>query len=443
MKRILIALLLTGTGIAIGAGLMLFNPPDKTAAAQSGPGQRQVLYYRSPMNPAATSPTPRKDAMGMDYVPVYADEAAREPAAPGTIRISPEKIQKIGVRSEEVRRRRLTRVIRTVGRVVPVENRVYVINSKVSGWVEKLYVDRTDQMVKKGEKLLGLYSPDLVSAQEEYLLALKGVDGVKKSPYSEVRKGAEDLLQAAAGKLRYWDISDDQIERLKETGRITRTMTIRAPESGIVTEKSVVEGQRIVSGEPLFKVIDHSVVWVYGEIYEYEMPYVKVGEPAALSPSYSPTEVYRARIDHIYSHLGSIRYTSEAGTEVRTEKIRFAVPNRDLALKLGMYLNIEIKARVAKGAIAVPASAVIDTGTRRIVIIDRRDGTFEPREVELGAAAEGYDEVIKGVKEGDYVVTSANFLIDSESNLQAAIEGMGGGRPGSGPERKGRKRKSP
>jgi len=429
MRRNLTALLFLLLGIAMGASFIWFYAKPKATQvatnAQTQPPHRKILYYRAPMNPSLTSSTPKKDEMGMDYVPVYEDEVPSN-AGPGVIRISPEKIQKIGVRSEVVAWRPLKLVIRTVGRVEPVENRVYVINSKVSGWVEKLYVARTDQMVMKGERLLELYSPDLVSAQEEYLLALKGLEAVKSSPYPEVRSGAEALLAAAAQKLRYWDISDDQIERLKKTRTATRTMTIKAPESGSVTEKMVVEGQKIDAGEPLFKIIDHSVVWVYGEVYEYEMPYVKLGETAALSPSYSPAEVYRGRIEHIYSHLGSIRYTPEAGTEVRTEKVRFEVPNENHALKLGMYLNIEIKADIAKSALTVPDSALIDTGTRRLVIIDRRDGTFLPREVTIGAKTDDYDEVLSGVKEGDYVVTSANFLIDSESNLRAAIGAMDG-----------------
>ncbi|HXI10688.1 MAG TPA: efflux RND transporter periplasmic adaptor subunit, partial [Thermodesulfobacteriota bacterium] len=247
---------------------------------------------------------------------------------------------------------------------------------------------------------------------------------VKDSPYPEVKKRAESLLAASAQRLKYWDISDDQIKRLGDAGAISRTMTIRAPAHGGVTEKMIVQGQRIEAGEPLFKVIDHTVVWVYGEVYEYEIPYIKVGESADLTPSYSPSEVYRGRIDHVYSHLGSIRYVPEAGTEIRTAKVRFELPNKDHKLKLGMYLNVEIAVRLGNKHLSVPDSAVIDTGTRQIVIVDRMDGTFEPREVKLGARAENYYEALEGVKEGERVVTSANFLIDSESNLTAAFGGM-------------------
>ncbi len=387
--------------------------------------ERKVLFYRHPMNPQVTSPTPQKDEMGMDYIPVYEEERGVK-EVPGTVRISPEKIQKIGVKSEEAKIRRLQRIIRTVGRVEPVENKVYDINTKVGGWVEKLYVSRTDQMVRPGEALLELYSPDLVAAQEEYLLAYRALERVKESPYHEVKRGAESLLEAARQRLKYWDISDDQIKRLEETGRATRTMSIRAPAHGGVTEKMIVQGQKIEPGEQLFRIIDHSVVWVYGEIYEYEIPYIKMGQEALLSPSYSPAEAYKGKIEHIYTHLGSIRYVPESGTEVRTAKVRFELPNPEHKLKLGMYLNVELYVDVAKKAVSVPDSAVIDTGNRQVVIIDKRDGRFEPREVKVGARAEGYYEILEGVKAGEWVVTSANFLIDSESNLRAALAGMEG-----------------
>lgn len=425
MKRTVAAVVALAVGLALGASVMwLYTKPVKKSgapAAVTHEKERNVLYYRNPMDPTVTSPVPMKDNMGMDYIPVYEEGASEEALPPGAVRISPEKVQKIGVKSVEVRRRAITRTIRTVGRVDPVEDKVYVINAKVSGWVEKLHVNRTDLMVHKGDRLLEIYSPDLVSAQEEYLLALKGLKDVQESPYLEVKKMAGELVSAAAQRLKYWDISDDQIQRLKSSGRITRTMTILAPGGGSVTEKMVVEGQKIEAGEPLFKIIDHSVVWVYGEVYEYEIPYIRVGETAKLYPSYTPSEVYRAKVEHIYSHLGSIRYVPEEGTEIRTAKVRFELPNRDHRLKLGMYLNIELEVKVASHALAVPESAVIDTGTRQLVIVDRGEGLFEPREVEIGAKADGLDEILKGVREGERVVTSANFLVDSESNLTAAI----------------------
>lgn len=387
--------------------------------------ERRILFYRAPMNPQQTSPTPMKDEMGMDYVPVY-DEEAAEKELIGTVKITPEKIQKIGVKSEEAKIRTLKRIVRTVGRIEPVENKVYNINTKVAGWVEKLYVNRTDLMVHPDDPLLEIYSPDLVATQQEYVLAMKNLEKVKNSLYPDIKKSAESLVQAARQRLKYWDISDEQIKKLEEDGTITRTMTIYAPAHGGVTEKMVVQGQKIEAGEPLFRIIDHSVVWVYGEVYEYEIPYIKAGQDALLSPSYSTSDIYRGKIEHIYSHLGSIRYVPESGTEVRTAKIRFELPNPEHKLKLGMYMNIELAVDAAANAVTVPDSAVIDTGARQVVFVDMGEGRFEPREVKIGASGEGYYHIISGVRAGEKVVTSANFLIDSESSFRAAISGMKG-----------------
>lgn len=420
-----IILMLIGL-VAGGAAVWLVEIERRPAEKPASQAERKVTYYRNPMDPSVTSPVPMKDQMGMDYVPVYEDEAASR-ETPGTVRITPERIQKTGVKSAEAVRGDLRRTIRTVGRVEPVEDRVHVITAKVPGWIEKLYVNRTDEMVSTGEKLLELYSPELISAQQEYLLALEGYEKVKDSPYAEAANGAKALLEAARQRLRYWDISDDQIERLSKREAPSRTLAIRSPAAGSVTEKMVVEGQKIEAGEELFKIIDHSAVWVYGEVYEYEMPYIRKGQKATLTPSYSSGERYTGTIEHIYTHLGSIRYSSEEATaESRTAKVRFSLPNKDHRLKLGMYLNVEIEALVARGAIIVPDSAVIDTGTRKLVIVDRRDGTFEPREIAAGAKGADAWEVVSGLSEGEWVVTSANFLVDSESQLKAAVGSMRG-----------------
>ncbi len=428
---ILVAGLIIGVGIG---AIMMFYAIPAGVNMEKGPvtKEKKILFYRNPMNPAVTSPAPKKDEMGMDYVPVYeeeGDEAAGEDT-PGTVRISTEKIQKIGVRSEIVKRRSLRRVIRTVGRVDPDETKVFNINAKIGGWVEKLYLNRTDQMVEHHEPLLELYSPELVSAQEEYLLALKERERVKGSPYPEVRSSAESILSAASQRLKYWDISDDQLKRLEQDGKITRTMTIRAPAHGSVTEKMVVEGQRIEAGEPLFKIIDHTSVWIYGELYEYELPFVKIGQKAKITPSYSPADVYTAAVEHIYTHLGTVTYTPESSAEIRTAKIRFELENPVHKLKLGMYVNVELEVETASNALAVPDSALIDTGVRQVVIVDKGDGRFEPRDVKVGAKGEGYYEILNGVSAGEVVVTTANFLIDSESNLKTALGGLTGHRPG-------------
>lgn len=387
--------------------------------------ERKVLFYRHPMNPKITSKTPQKDEMGMDYIPVYDEETPEE--TQGTVVISPEKIQKIGVRTEEAKKGTLKHTIRTVGRIEPDESRVFDVNTKIDGWVERLYVNRTDQVVNKGEPLLEIYSPELVATQEEYLLALMARERAKDSPYEEIRRSADSLVKAGRARLKYWDISDEQIERLAEDKKITRTMTIYSTGQGIVTEKMVNEGMKIEAGKMLFKIIDHSHVWVYGEAYEYELPFIKIGQKARIIPSYAPAVVYTATINHIYTHLGALRYEAEDKMEEgRTAKARFELSNPGHKLKLGQYVNVEIQVDVAKDAVSVPDSAVIDTGIRQVVIVERGNGRFEPREVKVGVKADGYYQIISGVKAGERVVTSSNFLIDSESSFRAAIEGMKG-----------------
>ena len=423
MKRFPIVLsILIGLGIVAGAGWYFFYNKKPQVAETPVVKERKALFYRHPMNPQVTSATPKKDEMGMDFIPVYEEEAEE---VAGTVRISPEKIQKIGVKIEEVKKRTLKRTIRTVGRVEHDEARVFNINAKVSGWVEKLYVNRTDLMVHPGEKLLELYSPELVSTQEEYLLAVKAREMVKGSPSEEVKMSAGSLVQAAKQRLKYWDIADDQIKRLEEEGNIKRTMAILAPAHGIVTEKMINEGQKIEAGEMLFKIIDHSQVWVYGEVYEYELPFVKIGQTAKIIPSYTPAEIYTAAVNHIYTHFGTVRHEAEGMMEEsRTAKIRFELPNPEHKLKLGMYVNVELAVDAAENALTVPDSAVIDTGARQVIFVEKGDGRFEPRDVKVGAQGDGYYHIISGLKEGEKVVTSANFLIDSESSFRAALQGM-------------------
>jgi RND family efflux transporter MFP subunit len=365
--------------------------------------------------------------MGMDYIPVYEEDASPARGEGGAaVTISPEKIQKIGVKTEIAARRTLKRVIRTVGRVEPVEDRIRVVSSKAGGWVERLYADRTDMAVGRGDRLLEIFSPDIVSAEEEYLLALKAEREMSVSPYPDVADAAASIVRAALRRLELLDVSADQVAALRESGVAGRTMTMRSPAGGIVAEKMVVEGQRIEAGEPLFKIIDHSSVWVYGEIYENEAPYVKTGQEAIITPPYPGADPYAGRVAHIYSHLGSIRFMAGEGTEARTIKVRFELPNPGHALKLGMYLDIELAVDVAKDAVAVPEAAVINTGTRSVVVVDRGEGRFEPRDVRVGGRADGYFQIVSGVRAGERVVTSGNFLIDSEASLGAALDGMKG-----------------
>jgi RND family efflux transporter MFP subunit len=299
------------------------------------------------------------------------------------------------------------------------ESRVFTVNTKIGGWVERLYVNKTDMMVHPGEKLLEIYSPDLVAAQEEYLLAVRAVERHKES------NSIDPLLDAVRQRLKYWDITDEQIDRLAKEKRVKRTMTIYATVHGIVTEKMVNEGMKIEIGEMLFKIIDHSHVWVYGEVYEYELPFIRIGQRARITPSYTPTEVYSGTVAHIYTHMGRTRHgTENSMEESRTAKVRFELPNPGHKLKFGQFVNVELAIDVAGDAVSVPESSVIDTGKRQVVFVDKGDGRFEPRDVKIGVRGDGYYQIISGVKEGDRVVTSANFLIDSESSFRAAIEGM-------------------
>ncbi|MBI5598611.1 MAG: efflux RND transporter periplasmic adaptor subunit [Deltaproteobacteria bacterium] len=435
MNRIPQYFLILAAGVVIGAGAAWFHlggtrapgPKPLPAPAAEARKEKKILFYRHPMNPQVTSPGPQKDEMGMDYVPVYEEEERTEAETPGTVRISPEKIQKIGVKSEEAQRRTLKRTIRTVGTVDHDEASVFTINAKVGGWVEKLYVTRTDQMVHPGDPLLELYSPELIATQEEYLVALRARARLKDSPSGEIKNGAEDLVQASRMRLKYWDIGEREIKRIEDEGTISRTLAIYAPAHGIVTEKMVNDGMKIEAGETLFKIIDHSRVWVYGEVFEYELPFVKVGQRALITPSYAPSEVYTATVAHIYTHLGGVRHEAEGGMEeTRTVKIRFELPNPGHRLKLGMYVNVELAVDVAENALAVPDSAVINTGAKSVVIVDRGEGRFEPREVLVGGQADGYYHIVSGIKAGERVVTSGNFLIDSEASFSAAMKGMKG-----------------
>lgn len=420
MKKYSKVLLFLIVAFALTGVLWLYSGHKKTSSdspSVTAKQEKKVLFYRNPMDPSITSPTPMKDSMGMDYIPVY-EENNQEEEVVGTVALTPQKIQKIGVKTEKASVRNVEKTIRTVGKVAYDEARVFELNTKTDGWVEKLYVNRTDAIVKKGDKLLEIYSPDLVAAQEEYLLAIQSKERIKNLEI-------DPLVDAVKGRLKYWDINDEQIKKLQKDKKITRTMTIYSPYDGIVSEKMVNEGMKVNSGMTLFKIIDHSRVWVYGELYEYELPFLKVGQNAKIAPSYNNQEVYEAPISHIYTHLGSVRFAADASpAESRTLKVRFDLPNTDFKLKFGQFVNIELKINLANDALSVPESAVIDTGSKQVVFVDKGDGRFEPREVKIGAHADGFYQINSGVSEGEDVVTSANFLIDSESSFVAAIKGM-------------------
>ena len=341
-------------------------------------------------------------------------EGKMQEVAPGTVQISPERQQLIGVKFGTVEMRPLEKVIRTVGRVDYDEKRIVTVSPKIGGWIEDLYVDFTGRFVKQGDPLLTIYSPELVSTQEEYLLALRAKKSLAKSPFPEVAGSGESLAESAKRRLKLWDISDDQIKALEETGQSTKTLTLYSPFSGFVLEKSAYKGMNVMPGVALFKLADLSVVWLYADIYEYELPSIRLGQQASIQLSYTPGETFTGKAIYIYPSLNP---------ETRTAKVRFEIPNSHGRLKPEMYANVEIKVHLGQ-KLAVPEGAIIDTGLRQLAIIDKGNGYFEPREVKVGAKVDNYYEVIKGLKAGERVVTSANFLIDSESKLKEAVAGM-------------------
>ena len=343
-------------------------------------------------------------------------EGKMEVVAPGTVQISPEKQQLIGVKFGTVEMKPLEKVIRTVGRIDYDEQRIVTVSPKVGGWIEELFVDFTGKFVKQGEPLLTIYSPELVSTQEEYLLAIQARKSLSKSPFPEVASSGDSLAESAKRRLKLWDISDDQIKNLEETGQSKKTLTLYSPFSGFVLEKTATKGMSVMPGMTLFKLADLSVVWLLADIYEYELPFVRLGQQASVQLSYMPGETFTGRAIYIYPSLNA---------ETRTAKVRFEFTNPQGKLKPEMYANVEIKIRLGQ-KLAVPEGAIIDTGIRQLAIIDKGNGYFEPREVKVGSKVEGYYEVIKGLKAGERVVTSANFLVDSESKLKEALGGMAG-----------------
>ncbi len=342
-------------------------------------------------------------------------EGKMKEVTPGTVQITPERQQLIGVKFGIVEMRPLEKVIRTVGRVDYDERKVVTVSPKIGGWIEDLYVDFTGRFVKKGEPLLTIYSPELVSTQEEYLIALRARKDLIKSPFPEVAESGNSLAESAKRRLKLWDISDDQIKAIEESGQAQKTLTLYSPFTGFVLEKMAYKGMNVMPGMALFKIADLSVVWLYADIYEYELPFIRVGQQAAIQLSYLQGETFTGKAIYIYPSLDP---------NTRTAKVRFEFPNPHGKLKPEMYANVEIKVHLGR-RLVVPEGAIIDTGLRQMAIVDKGNGYFEPREVMVGAKVDDYYEIIKGLKAGERVVTSANFLIDSESKFKEAVGAPG------------------
>ena len=336
-------------------------------------------------------------------------------AAQASIRLSPEQRQMIGVTSGTVERTALKKTIRAFARIDFDERRLTDVTFKVSGWVHDLFVDYTGKTVRKGEPLLTLYSPDLVTSQEEYLLALQTRDQLAHSSLPEARNGSQGLVEAARRRLLLWDLTPQQVKTLEERGTPQTYLTLSAPASGIVVEKMVVKGMRVEPGMRLYRIADLSNVWLYADLYEYEIPLVRVGQEVTISLSYYPGETFRGKITYIYPYLD---------TQTRTNRVRLEFANPQGKLKPGMYANSEVEIDLGT-TLTVPESAVLQSGLRQLVFVDQGQGVFAPREVKLGVKADSRFVVLHGLVAGERVVTSGNFLLDSESKLQSATSMMG------------------
>lgn len=401
--------------IGVTTGYWLASRGDgDTPVATQVPAERKPLFYRNPMNPEITSPVPAKDSMGMDYIPVFADDGAGDAPA-GTVRIDPVTSQSIGVRTAVVERRSIGRTINTVGRIDYDEENLYRLHPKTEGWVEALRVETTGAEIRRGDILMSLYSPQLVSTQQEYLLALKNLDTLQASEFPDVARGAQELLETSLERLRFFDVPEHQIEELRESGEVKKQLHIHAPAGGIVTHVGVRDGQFITPKDELYTIADLSRVWVYVDVYEDELPWVKIGDRAEMKVMSVPGETFTGELTYIYPY---------AESKTRTVKARLEFDNPGLRLKPETFANIGIEASAREDVVAVPSEAIVRSGLQEKVFVVREPGKFEPRDVVVGVSSEGFTEVREGLATGEKVVVSAQFLIDSESKLREATAKM-------------------
>ena len=396
------------------------TPPESihSHAAASGeiPGELKILYWYDPMHPAYKSDNPGiAPDCGVQLVPKYAaEDSTSEPMPPGTVMISPQKQQLMGVRTTTVARESLVRTIRTTGLVAVDESRIAHVHVKVSGWIDKVYVDFVGQLVRKGQPLFTLYSPDLVATQEEYLIARRGESSLSSSPFAEVRQGANSLLRATRDRLKLWDISEAQIEKLERTGEVSRTMTFYSPVTGFVTDRKAFPQTSVTPDVELYTVANLSTVWVMADVYQYELPYLRVGQRSEVQLSYYHGKTYTGRVSYIYPMLDA---------QTRTAKVRVDLPNPGFKLKPQMFADVQLQVNYGK-QLVVPQEAVLDSGERQTVFVAAGDGHFVPRAVKIGPQVEGKDVILSGLQPGEVIVSSGNFLIDSESQLKDAMSGM-------------------
>jgi RND family efflux transporter MFP subunit len=469
-KKVILSLI----GLVIIASSVFLLYPKFFSSKKAG---GEVLYWTDPMIPGFKSPTPGKSPMGMEMIPVYADSqmagaqgghaehaehgqeneidyytctmhpsvkskepgkcpicsmdlvpVMKKPQASTeqvdlSFSVSPVKQQLIGVKFSEVEMMPLQKTIRAVGRVDYDERKVAVVNLKISGWIKDLLVDYTGQLVRKGQPLFTIYSPELVSTQEEYLQALRALQNTpaavanadnrqQPSGIAPVYINPQEVLNTARQRLLLWDITEDQIAELEKRGKPETYLTLHSPINGHVIMKMALKGMHVDPGMELYKIADLSTVWVYADVYEYELPFVKIGQNATITLSYLPGETFEGRITYVFPYLN---------INTRTARVRIELPNREGKLRPEMYAEVEIFVDLGN-KLAIPQSAVLNTGVRQIVFVDQGDGIFEVRFVQLGARAKGLYEITEGLKAGERVVSYANFLIDAESKVQGVLQ---------------------
>lgn len=376
---------------------------------------KKILFYRNPMNPAVTSPVPAKDTMGMDYIAIYADDATPQNDVVGTVKIDPVTEQNIGVRTAIAKKQSLSHIVHAVGRIAYDEEHIVRLHPKTEGWIETLRVDKTGEKVGSHQELLSIYSPQLVASQQEYILALDNQKILEASPIEEIRRGAKELVESSRERLKLLDVPVHQLHELTNSHTLKKSLHIHSPASGIVINIGAREGQYVTPETELYMIADLSTVWVYADIYEHELPWVKEGDTVEMRLAGVPDRVFKGHLAFIYPY---------AEAKTRTIKARLIFDNTERLLKPDMFADVTIHAGKQVAAIVIPIEAVVRSGAKNQVFVVRNKGKFEPREITTGLSSENEITVLSGLKAGEEVVTSAQFLIDSESKLREATEKM-------------------
>jgi multidrug efflux pump subunit AcrA (membrane-fusion protein) len=388
--------------------------PNAAAISSAPASDRKVLFWYDPMHPKYTADKPGiAPDCGMTLVPKYADEASTASMAAGTVTIPADKQTLAGVRTTTAERKMLTREIHTTAQITADETRIAHVHVKVAGYLDEVFAGVVGQLIKKGEPLFTLYSPELVSAEEEYLIAKRGEKTLGSAPFAEVADGAKSLLHSSREKLKLWDISDEQVRQLDETGKVTKDLTFYAPSTGFITDRKAFPQTSVNPDTELYTLTDLSTVWANADVYESELPYVQLGQKMQLTLSFAPGKTYTGTISYIYPTVDPLTHTA---------KVRMQIPNSDFALKPQMFADAQLHVNYGT-KVVVPREAILDSGKEQTVYVVHQGGMFEPRKVTLGPAFDGNVAILSGLTAGETIVISGNFLVDSESKLKGSATG--------------------